>query len=286
MIGIGPFSLQTVVFAFAAFVTWLVARLLARRLPGSASKTAGGLIIDALFVGLVAARITFVLVWWNDYAARPLSMLAFGDGGFHGLAGVLAASAWLWLKTRQRRPLRLSLYGGMAGGLLVWGAVQLLPLLLQHAAMTLPAVQLSTLDNEQPVDLVDFTGQPVVLNLWATWCPPCRREMPVLMQAQTEYPDIAFVLVNQGENATQIHSFLNAEGLSFKHLLMDPFSSTMRETGSRGLPTTLFFDENGRMVASHVGELTTPALKNTLHRYFPRSPQSASRQTNATTEQE
>lgn len=268
MVSIGPFPLKTVVLAIAAFIAWLVARLVSRRLPTTERKATGTLIIDALFIGLVAARITFVLMWWHEYAARPLTMLAFGDGGFHGPAGVLAAGAWLWLKTRRRRSLRLAVYSGLAGGLLVWSIVQMLPLLIAHSAPTLPAVPLSRLDNRQAVDLAEFTGQPVVLNLWATWCPPCRREMPVLMRAQTEYPGVAFVLVNQGENAAQILSFLEKESLSFTHLFMDPFSNTMRSTGSRGLPTTLFFDASGRMVASHVGELTTPALRSTLHRYL------------------
>src|SRR5690606_40886240 len=53
------------------------------------------------------------------------------------------------------------------------------------------------------VRLPTFIGQPTVVNLWATWCPPCRREMPVLRDAQQRYPDIAFIFANQGESAEQ-----------------------------------------------------------------------------------
>src|SRR5699024_3535079 len=57
----------------------------------------------------------------------------------------------------------------------------------QPSGPPLPDLDLAALD-ERPVSLVSYMGQPVVLNLWATWCPPCRREMPVFEQAQAEFP--------------------------------------------------------------------------------------------------
>jgi thiol-disulfide isomerase/thioredoxin len=107
-----------------------------------------------------------------------------------------------------------------------------------------------------------------VVNLWATWCPPCRREMPVFVQAEVDYPGIAFVMINQGESAATITTFLKKEGIELDHVLLDTASLTMRDVGSRGLPTTLFFDEEGKMVHSHMGELTMPSLKNTVKSHF------------------
>lgn len=119
----------------------------------------------------------------------------------------------------------------------------------------------------------------MVINLWATWCPPCRREMPVLAQAQSVFPDVVFVMVNQGESAPAIHAFLEREGLQFAHVLRDPTSLTMHAVGSRGLPTTLFFDEQGRLTDSHVGELTMARLKSIMLRRFPQpSPSSKHRE--------
>src|SRR3546814_7917792 len=85
----------------------------------------------------------------------------------------------------------------------------------QQAAPSLPDLQLVTLE-ERPAHLSSYMGTPVVLNLWATWCPPCRREMPVLEQAQTAFPDVAFVLINQGESAQQANMFLESEGLNLR----------------------------------------------------------------------
>ena len=67
----------------------------------------------------------------------------------------------------------------------------------------IPAIALVTA-SAQTVDLRSYQGQPLVINLWATWCPPCRREMPVLAQAQKEHPDIRFLWINQGEDATAV----------------------------------------------------------------------------------
>src|SRR5690606_14732791 len=116
--------------------------------------------------------------------------------------------------------------------------------------------------------LAALSGRPMVLNLWATWCPPCRREMPVLEQAQGHYPGVAFVLVNQGEDRATIRGYLDRAGLEPGHVLLDPHSRTMLETNTRGLPTTLFFSAEGRLVDTHMGELTRASLADTLRRRF------------------
>jgi thiol-disulfide isomerase/thioredoxin len=267
MISVGPFSIRIVVITLATMVAWLVARLLARRLPDSAAKSASGLILDAFLVGLVIGRTAFVLVWWKDYVATPWSILAVGDGGFYAAAGVPAAVAWVWWKTRREQPLRKPVYAGILAGLLAWGGGSGALVLLHGSAPSLPALELSTIDSE-PVALASFAGQPIVVNLWATWCPPCRREMPVFVQAEADYPGIAFVMINQGESAATITAFLKEEGLELDHVLLDTASLAMREAGSRGLPTTLFFDAQGRMVHSHMGELTMPSLKSTVKSHF------------------
>lgn len=272
MIGVGPFSVQVVAVFAAVLLSWAVARRVARRLPDAPCKAAGGMLLDAVFWGFVAARLGFIAQWWEEYAKSPMSMIAIGDQGFSWWIGVLAALGLIWWRTRASRALRRPVLMGLTAGLLSWFAAGGVLDLLQRSAPPLPALALATLD-EQPLALNSYAGRPVVLNLWASWCPPCRREMPVFEQAQAQYPDIAFVLVNQGESAQQARAFLESQGLQLKNVLLDPASQTLQAVASRGLPTTLFFDERGRLVDTHLGEITMASLKNTVSRRFAQSRQ-------------
>lgn len=267
MIGVGPFPMRVIVVALAALVAWAVARALARRLPDAGAKAAGAVLIDAFFVGLVAARAGYVLRWWQEYAAAPWSVISIGDGGFTWWIGLPVAIAFVLWHSRKRRELRRPVLAGIAAGMLAWAAAGGAFWWLQQSAPPLPSIALTGMDG-QAVDLADYRGRPVVLNLWATWCPPCRREMPVLERAQSAWPDVAFVLVNQGEDAATIEGFLADEGLVLRDVLRDPHSRTMFETGARGLPTTLYFNAEGHLVDTHMGELTGASLADTLRRRF------------------
>src|SRR5690606_13396832 len=199
--GLGPFPMHAVIAAAATIVGWLVVRAWARRLPDAAAacphRIAVALFVDAVLVGLLAARLGYVLLWWPEYMAAPRSIIAIGDGGFLWWAGLPAAAAFAWWRTGKRRPLRRPLLAGIAAGMLAWAVFGGLLAMMQRAAPPLPAFELATLGGE-PTTLAALSGRPMVLNLWATWCPPCRREMPVLADAQRRWPDVVFVLANQG----------------------------------------------------------------------------------------
>ncbi|WP_459655422.1 TlpA family protein disulfide reductase, partial [Achromobacter xylosoxidans] len=70
--------------------------------------------------------------------------------------------------------------------------------------------------------LAAFQGKPTVVNLWASWCPPCRREMPAFEQAQAANPDIHFVFLNQGEAASTVRQYLDEHAPSLANALLDP----------------------------------------------------------------
>ncbi|HRN61996.1 MAG TPA: TlpA disulfide reductase family protein [Luteimonas sp.] len=285
MSSVGPFAMHTVLVAVAALLAWWLARSLGGRVAAGcdvesgcavastqadhARCGAGRLFIDTFFVGLLAARLGYVLRWWPEYAATPKSIIAIGDGGFAWWIGLPAAVAFAWWRTRSpaRLPLRRPVMIGIAAGMLVWFAANATLTLLRNSAPPLPDIELATLDG-RPTTLSAYAGRPVVLNMWATWCPPCRREMPVLEDAQHRYPDVAIVLVNQGEDRAAIGDYLAQQGLALDHVLLDPHSRTMLDTNTRGLPTTLFFDANGRLVDTHMGELTRASLADTLRKRF------------------
>ena len=273
MSSLGPFPMRAVIVALAALVAWLVVRAWARRLAPAASpkdaphRIAGAWFVDALFVGLLAARLGYVLRWWPEYSASPTSIVAIGDGGFLWWAGLPAAVAFAWWRSAKALPLRRPLLGGIAAGMLAWLAFTGTFTLLQRSAPPLPDLALTTLDGT-PTALHAHAGRPVVLNLWATWCPPCRREMPVFEDAQQRWPGVAFVLANQGEDRGTVREYLERQGLVLDHVLLDPHSQAMLDTNTRGLPTTLFFNAEGRLVDTHMGELTRASLADTLRRRF------------------
>lgn len=271
MIGVGPFSMQVVVAGLAVLLAWLVARGVARRLPDASHKAAGGVLVDGAFWGFVAARAGFIALWWKEYAAAPMSMAAIGDGGFAWWLGIPIAVAVVWWRTRSTVVLRRPALAGVVAGVVAWVLANSVLSVMLRSAEPLPDLQLASLD-ERPISLQAYAGRPVVLNLWASWCPPCRREMPVFEQAQAQFPDVDFVLVNQGESAQQAKAFLESEGLKLTDVLLDPSSQAMRAVRSRGLPTTLFYDAQGRLVDTHLGEITLPSLKNKMSSRFGRAP--------------
>jgi thiol-disulfide isomerase/thioredoxin len=211
---------------------------------------------------VLAARAAYVLRYRAAYAEAPLQMLDMRDGGFAPAigvgAGLLLGGLLAWRRPAERKAV---LAGLLAGSLAWFGGTALLSGLQDRQA--LPRLDLARLDGT-PVALASLSGRPLVVNLWASWCPPCRREMPVLDQAQRRYPGVDFVFVNQGESAREVEAYLKAEGLALGQVLLDRTNRLGHATGSPGLPTTLFFDARGRLVERRMGELSMASLAQGL----------------------
>jgi len=116
------------------------------------------------------------------------------------------------------------------------------------------------------VSLTQFAGKPLVLNLWATWCPPCRQEMPLLTKVASERHDVVFVFAAQdrGNTATLVRQYLDQTGLVQEWALLDSQNVLQQKLKTTGLPTTYFFDRQGRLVAKHVGAITPEILEKSL----------------------
>lgn len=221
-----------------------------------------------LGVGLVAARVAFVLQHGADYAAEPLSAFDVRDGGWRPIAGLFASAVAMVILTTSRRELVKPLAAALGTAASVWLVATLVLTALAGSTVRLPSLALPALDGRQ-VELERFKGKPVVVNLWATWCPPCVREMPVLQEAQQQREDVHFVFINQGERAAEVSSFLARHRLDLSNILLDSFSQAATQFGQRGLPTTLFFDASGRLVDSRVGALSSATLAERLNALAP-----------------
>lgn len=170
---------------------------------------------------------------------------------------------------------RRAVWGAALAGGLAWGAGQ--GLLAWWAARRLPrAVPPQPLRRWRPPGvagvptealLTDIVaGRPAVVNLWASWCAPCRAEMPLLAAVQQQRPDVRVVFVNQGESAAAVQTYLQRSGLQLDQLWLDPGAALGPALGSNGLPTTVFVDAHGRIVDAHMGMLNAAALRLRLQR--------------------
>lgn len=240
----------------------LASRWVRSRQGTEAGRAAGDAFWRAVLVGFVAARLGFVLPAWADYASAPWQLLDLRDGGWSPTWGVLAASVALGLQAGRQRTMALPLATGGLAALAVWaGGSTALGL---HRQLPVPDIALQSLAG-QPARLPALAkGRPTVINLWATWCGPCREEMPVLAAAQQRHRGVRFLFLNQGEDAATVGRYLQREGLALEQVWLDAGSSAGPAFGSRGLPTTLFFDATGQRVDAHFGVLNAAALQARL----------------------
>jgi thiol-disulfide isomerase/thioredoxin len=104
------------------------------------------------------------------------------------------------------------------------------------------------------VSLADFSGQVVLVNMWATWCGPCRSELPHIQDLHERYgPDGLIVLaINVGETEERIWQYITEEGYTFR-VLVDPQSQSMRAFRTSGIPTTVLIDREGIVRQVQVG---------------------------------
>ena len=120
------------------------------------------------------------------------------------------------------------------------------------------------------VALSDFAGQPVVVNFWATWCAPCRIEMPELQNAYNTYrdQDLVVLAVNAQEGEPQVRAFFEEMGFTLPALL-DGDGQVGRAYGTPGLPSTFFIDRSGEVTAVHRGLLTAGQIETYLAQILP-----------------
>jgi len=121
----------------------------------------------------------------------------------------------------------------------------------------------------QTVHLSDYAGKVVLLNAWATLCPPCRAEIPDLNAYYQAHQDDEFVLlgIDAGESAGTVAAFVHQEGLAYP-MLLDPNISLITSLGVQGFPTSILVGSDGMVKAIHVGGFTPQALEDEVTPYI------------------
>jgi thiol-disulfide isomerase/thioredoxin len=106
-------------------------------------------------------------------------------------------------------------------------------------------------------------GRPVLMNILASWCVPCERELPLLLDAAEENPDVAFLGIDHQDQRESAEAFVEEHGITFP-TLFDVGGDVAYSIEGRGMPTTAVFDRDGRLVDKHTGELTAASLEELL----------------------
>lgn len=104
--------------------------------------------------------------------------------------------------------------------------------------------------------LADHAGKVVLLNLWATWCPPCRAEMPALdrLAGAMEGPEFEVIVLSSDRGGIErVENFFREIGIEHLEVMQDPAGEVNREAGVMGLPVTLILDREGREFARMIG---------------------------------
>lgn len=252
---LGPFVLSAPRFAaIVGLVAFLItAQLLSRKRPALADWAWTSAML--VFLG---ARIGFVLENLGAYLREPLTILYFWQGGFSPLWGLVAAAAYTFTRIELRRHALPAIVLGLAA----WGGTQLILTPVRSEQVVLPNMPLTTLADQQGTDLQAVAaGRPMVLNLWAPWCLPCRRETPMVLDVAQSHPDTVFALADQATAVGSVRAFLDERGLAYDHVYLDTGARLGLNLGAAGLPTTYFFAADGSLVHTHVGEVSRAELE-------------------------
>ncbi len=113
---------------------------------------------------------------------------------------------------------------------------------------------LESLGGNEEIGLENFKGKPIVINFWATWCGPCKQEIPFFEKTWKEYKDkgVVFIGIDVMDDKENAEEFIETLGISYTNLY-DPSGKTSNAYGVVALPATFFIDKNGNIAVKHYG---------------------------------
>lgn len=137
------------------------------------------------------------------------------------------------------------------------------PMLINPNSMKVSALDFKLKDlNGKEVSLSQFKGKRVFLNFWATWCPPCKAEMPEIeaIFKETKDSDLVILAVNIGEDKSTVKSFMDKNKYNFS-VLLDTDNSIATKYNIQSIPTSFFIDKDGVVVSRHIGTMNKTQME-------------------------
>ncbi len=281
---VGPVLIPTLragIIVSLLFAIWVAARIsgymnlesgLARRVAET-----------SVWLGLIGARLGFVVTNWSAFRDTPWTALYFWQPGYLPVAGLLVGAGYAFWRLRHQEPRQRLRYVRALGtsfalaALLIGVVVATMQIRFDPTVLrpgdSVPNFTLQTLDGK-PVTFSSLQGQAIVLNFWATWCPPCRREMPLLDAVQKDYRTrgVTIVGIDLGEPMDLVRAYVQSVGVTYPIWVdttnpgpvLDRTHELYNRFGGVGLPTTFFIDANGIIRDRYIGELNRAFLQNRI----------------------
>lgn len=265
-ISVGPLTVPgwLLLYIVALAASSALARFL-RAVDAEKSRRLADIVLNAGTIWLLGWKLTPILLRPAVTLRDPLSVVATPGGTVGTLIGLGLASGYLVSRLVRDRPdgralLQLAA-GVVGGGMAFFLGVAVLGIVLSAGAEDPGRVAELTLAdvNGEEVSLSDYRGTTVILNFWATWCPPCRGEIPDLVNFHGERTAAVLVSVNQTfseSGPAAVEAFASEMGIEYP-ILLDTTGLASAAFGVRGIPTTFVIGPDGRIEERAFGAVSS-----------------------------
>ena len=265
-ISIGPLTVPLVLIIgiFTAAAAWLSGYILLRK-DGKNRRIFSDILFSPILPFLLGWKLSLIITDSADVIANPVTLLYSSGGAINLLIGTAAACIWLvyrWKIKSRSREFNRAMAAALSTVLLIIIAFTVYARITSGDATQrtkLTPVDFSR-ENGSDWNVSEASGKVVVLNFWASWCPPCRAEMPMLerLQQDTVFKDVIFYAVNaqiSEKNPDDGILWLQSSGIELP-ILFDSSGQGMNLYEITGLPTTIVLDRQGGIVERKTGAVS------------------------------